>query len=321
MGVRTESVSDPRGGSLTVEVWYPSSGDGSPVDYGLPYDLPSTATRDATPAGSDHPVVAFSHGHGGSRLQSIYLTEQLASHGLVVVAVDHPFDTLFDFDADQTPTVAARRPDDVRFALDHLLAPEHPLAAHLDPSRVGMMGHSFGAWTALVLGGGLLDVDAGLAWCAAESPAGCDIVGDIALEGPPPGPDPRVTTTVLLAPGGWYSFSDLSGVASVFQISGSEDGDLPMDEEQLPTFDRLGSPRTLMVLDRGGHFGFTDGCALVPLADCAGEAAGYMEPLRMQELSSTAVTAFAGVELLADDRYQPWLEADAWPEDVSWTSP
>ncbi|MEZ4320543.1 MAG: hypothetical protein R3F61_23885 [Myxococcota bacterium] len=325
VGVRTETFADPRGGELVVEVWYPAEPDGAPVDYGLPYALDARGLRDATPRGGPHPLVMFSHGHGGARQQSVYLTEQLASHGMVVVAVDHPHDTIFDYDASLTPTVAARRPDDVRFATDWVLGASleagHWLEGRVRPDGVGVLGHSFGAWTALVLGGGVLDVAAGLAYCQSEDPAGCGIVGDIALDGPAPAPDPRITVTMLLAPGGWYSFSDLSAVRPVLQVSGTSDGDLPFEEEQLPTFERLGAPRVLMALERGGHFGFTDGCALVPLADCAGETDDYMEPLRMQELSSTAVTAFAGVHLLGVPDYGPWLDADAWPADeVGWQS-
>jgi len=229
----------------------------------------------------------------------------------------------FDFDDSLTPVVAARRPDDIRFALDWVLdrseQPGHWLEGRVRLEGVGMLGHSFGAWTSMVLGGGLLDIDAGLAYCEVEDPAGCGIVGAIELDGPAPAPDPRIEVTMLLSPGGWYSFSDLTAVAPVLVVSGSSDGDLPFEEEQRPSFERLGTPRTLMILDRGGHFGFTDGCALVPLADCAGEADGYMEPIRMQELSSAAVTAFAGVKLLGDARYERWLSAGAWPAaEVGW---
>ena len=36
-----------------------------------------------------YPVVFFSHGSGGIRMQSTYLTVALASHGYVVVSPDH----------------------------------------------------------------------------------------------------------------------------------------------------------------------------------------------------------------------------------------
>lgn len=320
VGVRTESAPDPRGGELTVEIWYPSDGSGPTVDYGLPYELPSDATRDPPAADGIFPVLAFSHGNGGARLQSVFLTERLASHGFVVIAVDHPGNTLFDYDASATPTVAARRPDDVRYAIDHLLAPGHPLAPVLDPDHLGVIGHSFGAWTSLVLAGGTLDLDAGRAHCANHDPAGCGIVGDIALDGPVPEADPRIDATVLLAPGGWYSFATLDAVAPVLQLTGSRDGDLPVDEEQAPTYAGLGEPKTLMTLERAGHFGFTDGCALLPIADCAGEADGYLDPLRIQELTATAVTAWLGATLREEERYTDWLAQEAWESDVSWES-
>jgi predicted dienelactone hydrolase len=39
---------------------------------------------------------------------------------------------------------------DVRFLLDHLLeGPAWDPDAHLDPARIGIVGHSFGGWTAL----------------------------------------------------------------------------------------------------------------------------------------------------------------------------
>ena len=60
VGVRTETIDDPRGGTLTVEVWYPAHEDGPIADYGLPYDLDGRALRDATPRGADHPLVMFS---------------------------------------------------------------------------------------------------------------------------------------------------------------------------------------------------------------------------------------------------------------------
>ena len=325
VGVRTVAIDDGRGGELTVEVWTPSEDEGALADYGLPFTPPSIALRDAPVRGRGHPLVMFSHGHGGARHQSIFLTERLASHGFVVVAVDHPHDTLFDYDPSLTPTVAARRPGDISRAIDWALAAseaaEHWLGEAIRPDGIGMLGHSFGAWTTLALAGGTVDIEAAAAACAAtDPPAGCNIVGTIDTDLPVPAPDDRITAAAALAPGGWYSFSALHTLGDVLVISGTADEDLPFDEEQDPTYQALGSPRSRLLLEGGGHFGFTDACALVPLADCAGEAAGFMDPVRMQVLTMAAAAAFFGVHLRGDDRYAAWLEPDAWPEDAVWAS-
>ena len=47
-------------------------------------------------------------------------------------------------------SVIESRVPDVRFLLDHLLnSGERSVGVELDPSRIGIVGHSFGAWTAL----------------------------------------------------------------------------------------------------------------------------------------------------------------------------
>jgi dienelactone hydrolase len=97
---------------LTVEVWYPAD-PSTPADSTDGYDIrdfvPDTirailtgdvdseftyaAARDAAPAAAPEtgfPVVVFSHGYTGMRLQSATLTAHLASWGVVVVAPDHP---------------------------------------------------------------------------------------------------------------------------------------------------------------------------------------------------------------------------------------
>ena len=64
----------------------------------------STSAADALAAGSasapawdvKYPLVIVSHGYPGSRLQMSYLTENLASKGYVVVAIDHPESTRAD---------------------------------------------------------------------------------------------------------------------------------------------------------------------------------------------------------------------------------
>lgn len=98
-------------GETKMEIWYPASDDVAdrptelmwmdqfipdPVkevlgEITLP-DVDTRAVRDVplrVPE-SPYPVVVFSHGFGGFRLQSVDFTTHLASRGYVVVAADHP---------------------------------------------------------------------------------------------------------------------------------------------------------------------------------------------------------------------------------------
>lgn len=117
----------------------------------------------------DHlPVVVWSHGLGGSRDGAAFLARYIASHGYVVVHVQHvgsdssiwegkpghPWDVIR---ATKIPRQASLdRFADVPFLLDHLegIAAENPdIGAHMNPEIMGMCGHSFGALTTQVMAG------------------------------------------------------------------------------------------------------------------------------------------------------------------------
>ena len=106
VGVRTLTDAD-----LTVEVWYPTTGESAVESYDLRDFTPEiirnllsddansvfsyTASRDADPADGVIGIVLFSHGFTGMRLQSTAITTHLASHGFIVAAPDHPSRDLF----------------------------------------------------------------------------------------------------------------------------------------------------------------------------------------------------------------------------------
>ncbi len=104
------------------------------------------------------PLVAYSHPSGGSRRSATFLGAHLSSQGYVVAGIDHseivdaalarkPDETAEQLAARANLWIANRVPD-VRFLLDHLLT-RWESGVQLDPTRVGIVGHSFGGWTAL----------------------------------------------------------------------------------------------------------------------------------------------------------------------------
>ena len=140
----------------------------------------------ATGGGHGYPVVIYSPGYGSWRNASTALTEELVSHGFVVVTIDHPYDGIAVEFPNRTVVKASPlevpantkvltfsawgamvkpllivRVADVRFVVDVLTAIDegrnpdaerHPLPGHiagaLDLRRIGMFGHSLGGATA-----------------------------------------------------------------------------------------------------------------------------------------------------------------------------
>ncbi|MEU9796606.1 hypothetical protein AB0E27_39660 [Streptomyces sparsogenes] len=133
----------------------------------------SVLNAPAAGGGGQFPVVLFSPGSGGTRTQNTAWAEELASHGYVVAALDHPYDsaavvltdgrtihteTVSTGDRDKDDKLAADwtavRAADLSFVLtqmDRLGEGEitDPLTGHLDTSRVAATGHSMGGAAAL----------------------------------------------------------------------------------------------------------------------------------------------------------------------------
>jgi predicted dienelactone hydrolase len=127
------------------------------------------------PTGDGFPVILFSHGWNGFNAQNTGQAIQLASHGYIVVGVQHTYGAVVTVFNDGTiapnnPSalpggapeeeyaVAARKlveqwAGDLGFALDFLeersLAPESPFHGSLDLSRIGVYGHSTGGGAAI----------------------------------------------------------------------------------------------------------------------------------------------------------------------------
>ena len=106
-------------------------------------------------AGERFPLVVVSHGYPGSRIFLSYLTENLASKGYVVAAIDHT-DSVFGEVAAFTSTLLNRAADQL-FTIDALAARERDdgdfLHGLMDASRVAIVGYSMGGYGALASAG------------------------------------------------------------------------------------------------------------------------------------------------------------------------
>ena len=174
MGVRTIQATDAaRNRLFPCEIWYPAAAQHSGEDLGAgtrdvftapsgaaPRSQTQAAVRDAAARSGTWPLIVFSHASGGHRRAATFLCTHLSSHGYVVAALDHSEvvapeltrpknETDAQKTARQESVIGSRVPD-VRFLLQHLLdRAGWDSKAGLDPGPVGIVGHSFGGWTAL----------------------------------------------------------------------------------------------------------------------------------------------------------------------------
>jgi predicted dienelactone hydrolase len=327
VGVETVSWTDARGKEMVAEVWYPAVH--SAMDEPGPYpEIPISreAVRYASPdrTGAPWPMVAFSHGYQGIRYQSVFLTEHLASHGFVVIAPDHPGNTLIDHDAGRDAETFLERPDDIRAAVDELLrlsdseidGPRLTGLVDTEDPTYAVIGHSFGAFSAMVIGGGEIDYAHIQDHCEGDGDGHiCGIFPDgVPIPATPYGAaDARAVATVPLAPGIWYAFGEggggLQGVREPLVVAGNLDQVLDYETEILPCYTAMAGPKRFATLDKAGHYAFTDICSVFPqlFADCAGVAEGWIDIERAQQITRTLVTAHLGQVMRQDERYDPWL--------------
>jgi len=152
---------------LTVELWYPARASvvAEPVTYTaafpaeppappVSFSVPGIAIRDARPAGGVYPLVIVSHGYSNAPAAMTWITENLASKGYVVAAINHDDPPITDPAGFPKPLL--RRALDIAFVAKSLqtsLAAEHLI----DPTRTGLIGYSIGGYGVLTAAGATLD--------------------------------------------------------------------------------------------------------------------------------------------------------------------
>jgi len=258
------------------------------------------------------PVLVFSHGLGGSRDGYRYLGERWASRGYVSVHLQHPGSD-GELLKESRPLLAMRRaardpenlvdrPKDVTFALDTLTRlngeASFPLKGRLDLSRVGVGGHSFGAYTALAAAGRRLPGATG------ESLADPRVKACVALSSPSRGPEKdspsyrdfktpclHMTGTEDGSEGGKTGLSDLGSNPETLI------GDTPAAYRRAP-FDSISGVEQYLVTFAGGdHMVFSGRARKEPRATDG----------RFQQLTCMATTAFWDATLKGDAAARAWL--------------
>jgi len=156
---------------LKVEVWYPAEANGAKQRVVYPSAMPGTAprvtgpkgfdifgnaARDAAPVkGQSFPLVIVSHGYPGSRYFLTYLTENLASKGYVVAAIDHT-DSVFG-DVRAFTSTLLNRSNDQLFVLTSIeklaKSRDNFLFGLLQENNAAIIGYSMGGYGALISAG------------------------------------------------------------------------------------------------------------------------------------------------------------------------
>jgi predicted dienelactone hydrolase len=192
-------LDEERGRRLMVSIWYPAAKGGTPAPLthypdevaaglgnlagfpGLPFQylryfkLSANEGAPLVAEGSPFPILVFSHGLVGLRLQNSSTMQELASRGYIVIAIDHtdaaavtvfPDNEVRFYDLKRFRTPADLEPSkdfvndrvfpawvaDQRFIYDSLekwAADDPVFGGRLDLTRIGSFGHSFGGATAL----------------------------------------------------------------------------------------------------------------------------------------------------------------------------
>ena len=178
VGVRTQELIDTsRERNLPVEFWYPATEEyrGQDLDkktqdkFRLLSSVRQEAVRDAQLREGCYPLILFSHGYSGHRRQTTHLCCHLASHGYIIASVDHMGNTIMEMVdsfmktkqgafveemAEIGERSALDRPLDIIFLIDNIISGNTWVQTEaIDAEHIGMIGHSFGGWTTLVVTG------------------------------------------------------------------------------------------------------------------------------------------------------------------------
>ncbi|GAB4538746.1 MAG: alpha/beta hydrolase [Pleurocapsa sp.] len=267
------------------------------------------------------PLIVISHGLGSDRSTFDYLAKHLASYGFAVAVPEHPGsnanqiqDLLSGLDNDVTPPKELiDRPLDIKFLLDELTK---DYGNQIDTQNVGIIGQSFGAYTALALAGAELNFDALESNCSDldESWNLSLLLQCLALDLPPQLVnlrDERIVAAIAINPltSAVFGKESLSQIdIPVMLVAGSADPVTPALSEQIIPFTWLDNSQKYLALLKGGtHFStLNESSGSIPVPE---QAIGP-DPKIAQAYIKQLGLAFFGAYVTNNLKYQDYLSAD-----------
>ncbi len=249
------------------------------------------------------PVILFSHGLGGSREAGTLWAAHWASHGYIVLAMQHAgsdeglwksrpaASVVASLKAGMTLTNLGLRVGDVRFVIDEIERRGKvgdALWKRADLKRIGMSGHSFGAQTTQAVSGQSAPTLAGQS-----------------------GLDPRIAASIAFSPNARNKmnldrqFGDIR--IPFLSVTGTKDGSVLDDgttwqDRLLPYEHMKEGAKYLLVLDGADHMVF-GGQEIRRRARTDNDA-------RVQQRVKAVSLAFWQAHLSADAEARDWLTAD-----------
>ena len=332
---------------LTVEVWYPATLKAQQAAGGkyqtylrdgkTEISLSGQAVRDAVPDAQHgpYPLLIVSHGYPGNRFLLSHLTENLASKGYVVVAIDHTDSTYSDLKAFSSTLL--NRSLDQLFVLNQMAALNKRDATGrftglVNADNTGLIGYSMGGYGVVnTIGGGLTEASVNAAF-----------VPDKALTIRQTGnasylasQDKRIKAAVAFAPWGWNAgLWDAAGLSAIrtpiFFIAGSADDVSGYAPGVRNIYENsVNTQRYLLTFENANH----NAGAPIPApkeswSAIAGlkkiPAESYMDAVwdntRMNNISQHFVTAFLASYLKNDSSMDTYLNLTENAQDGKWST-
>lgn len=257
--------------TLEIAVWYPAIGRQTAHIYPFGENQMTTSlVLNGKPVRGKFPLIVYAHGATGGGTSSAFITETLARKGYIVVAVDYTdrFSQVrisksvslrrlkkirmlkwandlrfkqFGKEAQKYRKLFGYRPDQTKLTIDRMLRENNDRTSlfyqMIDKSKIGIVGHSFGAWTAMMVSG--------------ADPEYHDprVKAIVALSGP-------VTRQVYNV----YKPAEVNDIdIPVMFMYGQKEPSAGRPSDKALLYDLANQPRFLLSIDGADHFTFSGG--------------------------------------------------------------